>query len=191
MKTALTIISLALLAIIGYLGYSGMFAKVQFTEQLFGGETLIYEEHIGDYSKVGPVMDEIYRRLKEEDGIETEVGFGIYYDKPSEVPKEQLRSEVGCVLPPAFLDQAATLSDKYHLKVYPVQDCIVAELPYRNTTSIMLGVFKAYPALERLAEEKGYPANPVMERYDRVNRRIQYIMPIAPAEETDETAARQ
>jgi hypothetical protein len=188
MKSILVVIGVALLAIIGYLGYSGMFAKVQFTEQAFGGETLIYEEHIGDYSKVSTVMDELYRRLKEEDSIETEVGFGIYYDKPGEVPKEQLRSEVGCVLPAQFVGRAEALKEKYNVKVYPVRRSVVAELPYRNGTSIMLGVFKAYPALERLVEEKGYPHHAVMERYDQANKRIQYIMPIEPEQEADETA---
>ncbi len=183
MKKALIIIGLVLLAIAGYLGYSGLFAKVQFEEKEFGGETLVYEEHIGDYSKVGPVMDELYRRLKEEDNIEAEVGFGIYYDKPGEVPKDQLRSEVGCVLPEQYKGQVEALGQKYKIKEYPVQRCVVAELPYRNTTSIMLGVFKVYPELSRLVEEKGYPGNAVMERYDRANKRIQYIMPIGPGGE--------
>ncbi|HQU57716.1 MAG: GyrI-like domain-containing protein [Phaeodactylibacter sp.] len=182
MKKAVIIVGLVILAIVAYLGYSGLFAKVQFEEKKFGGETLVYEEHIGDYSKVGPVMDALYRRLKDEDNIEAEVGFGIYYDKPGEVPKDQLRSEVGCVLPEQYLGEVEALGLKYKLKEFPEQLCLVAELPYRNTTSIMLGIFKAYPVLAKMAEEKGYPPNAVMERYDIKNKRIQYIMPIEPAE---------
>lgn len=178
MKTVFVMLGIAVLAFFGYLSYSGLFARIQFKEMDFGGETLVYEEHLGDYSQVAPVMDEVYRQLKDDEQIDAEVGFGIYYDKPGEVPKEQLRSEVGCVLPAAYSEQAEVLAEKYKVKEFPVQRCIVAEMPYRNKASIMLGVFKTYPKLEKLVQEKGYPQNPVMERYDVVNKRIQYIMPI-------------
>ena len=178
MKTILLIIGLALLAALSYLSYSGLFAKIQFEEKDFGGEMLVYKEHIGDYSKVAPVMDEIYQKLKDEEQIDAAVGFGIYYDKPGDVPREQLRSEVGCVLPEAYKDQVAALEEKYQIKEFPMQPCIIAEMPYRNKTSIILGVFKTYPKLEKIVQEKGYGVNPVMERYDMANKRILYIMPI-------------
>ncbi|MCO6479609.1 MAG: hypothetical protein J5I94_23440 [Phaeodactylibacter sp.] len=178
MKMIFVMIGIALVVLFGYLVYSGLFAKIRFEEKDFGGETLIYEEYIGDYSKVAPVMDEVYRQLRDDEQIDAEVGFGIYFDKPGEVPKEQLRSEVGCVLPAEYNEQADALAEKYKVKEFPVQRCIVAEMPYRNKMSILLGVFKTYPKLEKLLQEKGYPANPVMERYDVANRRIQYIMPI-------------
>lgn len=178
MKTVLVIIILAGAALFGYLTYSGLFAKIQFEEKDFGGETLVYEEHIGDYSKVAPVMDELYRKLKDEDQIDAQVGFGIYYDKPGETPKEQLRSEVGCILPEQYSGQAEALGEKYKVKEFPVQRCIVAEMPYRNKLSLMLGIFKTYPRLEKIVQDKGYPANPVMERYDVANKKIQYIMSI-------------
>ena len=46
MKTIFILIGLALLVFFGYLSYSGLFAKIQFEEKDFGGETLVYEEFI-------------------------------------------------------------------------------------------------------------------------------------------------
>ncbi len=178
MKTLFIMIGLALAALFGFLIYSGLFSKVQFEEMDFGGETLVYEEHIGDYSKVAPVMDKVYQKLKDEEQIDAEVGFGIYYDKPGEVPKGQLRSEVGCVLPEQYSGQAEALAARYKVKEFPLQRCVVAEMPYRNKASIMLGIFKTYPKLEKIIQEKGYPQNAVMERYDVANKRIQYVMAI-------------
>ena len=59
-----------------------------------GGFWLLNEQHVGDYKKAGQVMDKIYSRLLGEDTIETSRGFGLYYDYPKKVKKENLRSVV-------------------------------------------------------------------------------------------------
>ena len=175
MKTTLIILISLIILILLMLAWLGAFKKVHVYAARQGGETLVYETIKGDYRQSAAAMNRIYYRLLNEDKIETFKGFGIYYDNPKKVSKDQLRSEAGCILPPADVAKSEALAGKYQLKVFTEADYLVAEFPYKNKLSIFMSIAKVYPALNKYAEQHNYNTEGfVMEVYDIPNKKIFY-----------------
>ena len=178
MKT-LGIIVLILAAIFLILGFflarNGLFANVEITEKNTGPYLMVYTKHIGDYKNVGLIMDAMYNDLKDNFGITTTRGFGLYYDKPKEVPAEELRSVVGCLVDDKTIEALTEVGSKYQVATYPASLSVVAEFPFKGQLSIVLGLFKVYPKLAAYLTEKNAPKVPIMELYDQPSGKIEYI----------------
>lgn len=153
----------------------GLFASVKITEKDAGPYLLVYKKHLGEYKNVGPVMDSVYYDLKNNYSIETTKGFGIYYDDPKKVSKENLRSIVGCIVETKNADELGDLKNRYGVNVYPVSKSVVAEFPYNGKLSIIIGLFKAYPKINSYISAKQYIPTPILELYDQPNKKILYI----------------
>ena len=175
MKTIfLVLVLLATLLLIVFIWFDG-FRKIKVTVSKQGGETLVYEEFIGDYKLSAPVMDRIYYSLLEDHKIETFKGFGIYYDNPRKVEKSKLRSEVGCILEDISEEVIERLAGKYNIRIFPAKDFMVAEFPYKGKLSVMIGIMKVYPAINKFAGENGFAEDGwVMEIYDIPGKKIVY-----------------
>lgn len=175
MKVIITIVlALIALGIITYAYYGG-FHKVEFQVAEQGGETLVYEEMVGDYQQSPVVMDRVYNSLLNNEKIETFKGFGIYYDNPQKVEKSKLRSEVGCMLEDRDTSKINDLKLKYKVKTYPKGQYIVTEFPYKGKLSVIVGIMKVYPKMNKYIKEKGYSEEgAVMEIYDTPSKKIVY-----------------
>ena len=175
MKIALIILGLVVVIVAALFIYYGGLRRVDFTVAKQGGETLVYVGQVGDYSKSAGPIDKMYYSLLNEEGIETFRGFGIYYDNPRKVEKSRLRSEVGNILEdpdPAVLEK---LEGRYNIKTLPEKEYIVTEFPYRGKLSIMMGIMKVYPAMNRFVRENGFDEDGwVMEIYDMPGKKIVY-----------------
>ncbi len=173
-KTAFWIIGILLIGVILSLGYFGVFKTISSEIIECGGETLVYEKMTGDYSQSGTVSNRVYHKLKDVYGIETTKGFGIYYDNPKTVEKNDLRSDIGCILESDF-DKLESLKSDFQVSQYPQSEHLVAEFPYKGMPSIILGIIKVYPALNDYSEKNGYELDtPVMEIWDIPNKKITY-----------------
>ncbi|MGQ1889982.1 GyrI-like domain-containing protein [Thermophagus sp. OGC60D27] len=175
MKIALIIIgvTLALMAIV-FIYYGGL-TKVNCRIDTQGGETLVFKDMTGDYAKSGKLADEIYYALLNDYGIETFKGFGIYYDNPKEVEKNKLRSEIGCIVEQKDISKLSQLKGEFKTKTYPRKSYIVAEFPFKGKLSVILGIMKVYPSIEKFVKDKGYNnVGAVMEIYDVPNKKIIY-----------------
>jgi len=174
----LKISSIVIIVLVLLLGtvyaYYGGFRTITFTEEIQGGETLVYEDMIGDYSQSHNVQMKIYYALLNDEQIETTKGFGIYYDKPKEVETSRLRSEVGCIVEGLDSTAIAQLSEKYLVKTLPESYCIVTNFPNKGMLSVLIGLVKVYPALEAHCRQRGSCIGPVMEIYDVPNKKIIY-----------------
>ena len=171
--TSIIITVLVSLLVIVYLYYGG-FRTIKFTEEEQGGETLVYEEMIGDYGQSPIVQMKIYEALLNEK-IETTKGFGIYYDNPKKVERSEMRSDVGCIAEGLDSTAIAQLAEKYNVKILPKSKCIVTEFPNKGMLSIFIGIIKVYPALETYCKRNGLEDNsPIMEIYDVPNKKIIY-----------------
>jgi len=170
------IIIIGLLAL-SFAWYSGFFATVEIIEKDMGPYELVYKKHIGDYSKSYIIQNEVYESLL-ADGIETERGFGIYYDNPKTVEITKLRSDLGCILNSENSKKIESFSSKYNIRIKEKSNCVVIEFPYINKLSIIAGVIKVYPAFGAYAAEKGIELGEAMEIYDITNKKITYLMVI-------------
>jgi hypothetical protein len=160
-----------------YLYYMGFFNKIEITEKEMGPYKVAFKEHIGDYKETGKIMDEIYHSLL-DDGVETYKGFGIYYDDPKVVKKDKLRSIAGSIIEEKDYDKIDKLKDKYGIKTIDKTRSITTEFPFKNKMSIMFGIMKVYPELNKYIDSKGYKRGYVMEIYDVPNKKTIYVAEI-------------
>ena len=174
LKIILIILGVLIVLIAGTYAYYGGFKKVEVRVEEQGGEIMVYEEVTGDYSQTYKVSDRIFNSLQNDEKIETTKGIGIFYDDPAKVEKEKMRSEVGCVVENADSTTIAELSEKYKVKIIPRQNYIVTEFPMKGFMSIMIGIMKVYPALDKYCEEHGYGESPIIEIYDNANKKTIY-----------------
>ena len=181
------IIVLVLAVLLALLSHYGLFATVNVTEKYVGPYLLVYTKHIGDYNDVAPVMDRLNYDLKDNHSIDSKKGFGIYYDSPQEVAKENLRSVVGCIVEGKSVAELMDVSKKYGVNEYPLSKSLVAEFPHKGYLSIMFGIFKVYPKLNEYIQEHKYDEKPIMELYDQPNERIEYIISVRLPEEVFES----
>lgn len=161
--------------VVGFAAYWGAFKSIKFSVVEQGGETLVYEEMTGDYRQSGVIMDRVYYSLLNDYKIETFKGFGIYYDNPQKVETSKLRSEVGCIIEESDIHRLNELEGKFKIKTYPKGKYIVAEFPYKGKLSVIFGIMKVYPALNKFVKEKGYDEEgAIMEIYDTPGKKIVY-----------------
>ncbi len=168
-------ILVAVVSIATYLGYYGYFSEISFDEQVLPDEVLVYEAMQGDYKKSKVVMDKVYNELLNDFGIETKRGFGIYYDNPKIVEEENLRSEIGCLLPSIVQQKKDSVGSAFSVKEFKGRRAIVAKFPFKGGGSILVGIMKVYPKMSEILKQKGFENGlPVMEVYDVPNKTIEY-----------------
>ncbi|MBI5699024.1 hypothetical protein HZC35_01775 [Candidatus Saganbacteria bacterium] len=175
LKWSLISLAILIVALLGYLAYLGAFSSLKVAEMKMGPYVLVFEDYMGPYSGIGPVLNRVNASLKEV-GIESSKGFGIYLDDPKLVKADKLRSKLGFII--EAKDQSQ-VGKRYKVMKWPAQNCLTAELPIRSNLSYMIGPLKAYPAFAQYAKEKGIKTSQAMEIYDMPARKIFFIMVIA------------
>lgn len=168
---------LIIVVIVLFLNYVGFFSKVVIKEKEMGPYVLVYEEHKGDYKGTRKIQDDIYYALINKYGIETYKGFGVYYDDPKKVSKQELRSIAGCILEKSDYNSIEKLKEnKFKVTKTSKQRSIVAEFPLKNALSILIGIMKVYPEINKFVEKNGFKQKEIMEVYDVPAKKIIYIM---------------
>ena len=170
----IVIISLTLILIFAY-GYYGGFKKLNIQITLQGGETVVYEDILGDYRQTGIVMDKVYYTLLNDYKIETFKGYGKYIDNPKKTETSKLRSEAGCIIEKKDLESLSGLSVNFNKKILPVEKYITTEFPYKGKISVFFSIMRVYPLLNKFAKENNMnDTGAVTEIYDIPNKRILY-----------------
>ena len=174
MKIVLIILAVLVVSLIAVYAYYGGFKNISFSVEKQGGEFIVYENLVGDYSQSPKVSDRVYYALLNDEKIETTKGIGIYYDNPKNVAKDKLRSEIGCIVENADSATVARLAEKYLVKTLPQSEFVVAEFPFKGKLSALFGIMTVYPALDKFCKEQGYAESPITEIYDVPNKKIIY-----------------
>lgn len=180
LKIVLIVIAVLItIVVVAYIYYGGL-SKVVVKEEVQGGEVLAYEEVVGDYAQSGKFTDKVYYTLLNNEGIATTKGFGVFYDDPQQVERSKLRSEVGCIVEGLDSIQIAKLADKYKVRIYPKGSYITTEFPFKGHMSIMIGLMKVYPQIDKYIKEHSISdKGAIMEIYDVPNKKIIYRKEIA------------
>jgi DNA gyrase inhibitor GyrI len=177
MKIFLIIVAVLLALVIGAMAYFGAFTKVTVTERTMPAMTIVYAKHTGDYSTIKPVMDSVYFALLKKEKIAAGRGFRLYYDNPRDVVKEKLRSLGGCILEAQDEQKADSLRQKgYKVAVLAQTKALYAQFSFKGPLSIIIGVFKVYPAMMKYQSGKKITPCPVMEIYNITQKKIEYVM---------------
>lgn len=171
----IVVIVVILIAVLfGLYAWYGGFYDVKVRTETVGGETMVYKKVTGDYKQTSSVTNEVYNHLLHDLRIETCKGAGIFYDNPKLVKKEELRSEVGCIVEPSDIDKLDTMLCKYEIKQLPYRELAVTEFPYKGAISVLIGIIRVYPKLEEYVKTHHLPEHPVVEIYDVPGRKIMY-----------------
>ncbi len=172
--------------ILGIYAYFGGFTSLDFKITQAGGETIVYKELIGDYGKTGEMMTAISEDLISDYGITTTQNIGIYYDDPELVEKDKLRSDIGCIININDQNKLDQLQKNYSLKQTPQTEYLITKIPFKGFFSIMVGIFKVYPAMEKyLDKNKMSDDGPITEIYDTQNKEIIYRKEIIAERDDD------
>ncbi|NDV46907.1 hypothetical protein D0T49_07585 [Paludibacter sp. 221] len=173
-----TIVIFAALFAVFY-GYYGGFRKVQFTVAELDSQLLTYEDVTGEYSQTPQISNRVYSILLNEFGVETYKGFGIFYDNPQDTEQSKMRSEVGCILD-GISDSLliSRIETKLKVKTLPAGQYIATDFPFKGNISIMMGIMKVYPALNKYKKANGMSDAPIIEIYDVPAKKITYLQQV-------------
>ncbi len=170
------VLSIIILLILALWAYLGWFSKLNVEEKEMWPYTVVYAEHIGDYKKVWPIMEDIYQSLKDLD-VEQSFWIWLYYDDPATTPKEELKSKVWSVINPDDLQKFFDSWLEYDVMKIEKWEKIVVQFPYKNMLSYILWPIKVYPFLRNYIIEKWYDINMVaIELYDMENKLIYFVV---------------
>ncbi|XP_065845561.1 testis-expressed protein 264 homolog [Oscarella lobularis] len=139
--------------------YSGAFFTVNWRKgkPYEGTKYLAYWYRRGKYSE----SSELFMRASKLFGKHNCPLFGVYYDKDSN--DSQSRFAVGIFLPEKPSKELEKLLEENEMNRHDlpeVETGLVAEFPFTTRFSILLSIFKVYPALDRYLKTHG------MERKD-------------------------
>ncbi len=175
MKILLIVIISLIVVLVFMYGYYGGFKKLNIQVTSQGGETVVYEDILGDYRQTGIVMDKVYYELLNDYKIETFKGYGKYIDNPKKTETSKLRSEAGCIIENKDLEEFSGLSVNFNKKILPVKKYITTEFPYKGKISVFFSIIRVYPLLNKFAMENNMnDTGAVTEIYDIPNKRILY-----------------
>ena len=168
-KILLVLVILAVIVVVSaaaWLSYMGFFAKVTVIEKKMGPLTFVYMPFKGDYAKTVPVFEMVRNKLAKEFNVRNVNAMGIYYSDPKATKKEDLRSDVGCLLERSDALMADEIMKKMKVRIMFPKNYCIAEFPMKNRASIILGIVKVYPEMTRYMKVKGYRMTPAMEIYE-------------------------
>lgn len=177
MKKALIVVGILVAALFAFIAYSGLFYSVTVTEKEIGPFTMVLKKHAGSYYKTGAVFDEVEAALKKSMETKNLKAVGLYYDDPSKVKEEELRSECGFIIEKGALVKIGALESGLFIKEFEKTTCAVGEFPLKSFLSYMMGPSKAYPALAEFGKKKKLSGDFAMEIYDMQSKIILYCMP--------------
>ena len=176
MKRIFYIFLVLILGIIIFVWYAGAFEKVTIIDQQDGPYIIAGLDHKGSYSKISGVFQEVNNTLKSVN-IESGRTLGIYYDNPSLVDEEVLRSFAASILEGENLINVASISQtSLFLDTIANANALVVDLPARSIFCYMIYPMKVYPAFEKWNIEKGNSPTIAYEVYDVQNKKVRYVM---------------
>ena len=161
----------------GFLAHLGMFSKLAVSEQKMGPYVYAYEEFTGPYQKTMPVFARVNALLSAE-GVKAERGLGVYFDNPSQVSPDKLRSNCGSIIEDKDISKIPGLAQKLKIGTFSEAECAVVEFPAKSMIAYMIAPMKVYPVLSKYMADKGYKVKEAYELYDMPNKKILYIIPI-------------
>lgn len=165
---------LTVLLLIIYAYYNG-FRKIEIVLKYYQGDTVVCKPLKGNYNQSGKISDEVYWELIDKFNITTYKGIGLYYDNPKEIPINELRSDIGCIIEKSDISKLNALVSAYTIKKIPEKNYPTVEFPYKGKLSMIIGLLKVYPALNKYKNDnEEYKRSYIIETWDIPNNRIIY-----------------
>lgn len=148
MKGFLIILLAFTVTMLAVLAYMGAFERIEISEKDQGPFTFVYRDmSAGGMSKVREMTTALDLLLESR---------GVTHRRPLDVFFPDQRGEIGFAVEGALPAQLTLLAAEAKVREIPVQRCMVAEFPWRNPLSFVVGYFKVDPALAKHRNAHGY-----------------------------------
>lgn len=174
MKLILAIAGILLVALFTVLIHYGLFADMTLEEKTSEPLYLVYESHLGDYSKTPQVINKVFFTLLMIDSIKTSKGFGIYFDNPEFTPKQDLRWVAGSILEEKDTALIPLIREKFNVIRLEGEPVAETTFEYKGRLSVIMGIYKAYPVIGTYIRERELGSVATMEIYDQPGKVIRY-----------------
>lgn len=174
LRIAAIIAGLIIIALLFTSYVAGVFDTVKLSRETTGPYYLVYKEHRGPYVGIRYILNDVYRFVTDSTKHNVKSGFAIFYDDPSEVAQDSLRSIAGVIT-----DTLVKVSDPYKSGVFEKTEAIVGVFRIRSYFSYVMGTYKFYPALRKYLKKNGLTSSgPVLEIYNSSEKTIKYVGPV-------------
>lgn len=175
MKKLLAVLGFIIVSVLVYLGFYNAFYSPKFTIKEEGGETVVYQSVNGRYQLTDSVMKVVFNELYEKNGIVITKGYRISNYNPQNENEKITALVAGCVVENKDTALLNKISEQFTIGKTLKENYIVSDFPLKGKMSIMFGMYRVYPKLNKYCETNGYSINePVTEIYDRETMKIHY-----------------
>ena len=139
---------------------AGAFAEVKIQQGKQGGYLLIGSDHKGAYQNIGPVFSKV-KEAQIQNGLDSAMFVGVYYDDPGKVKEADLRSFAGIVVKDSIEGQKLIKANPgFHFVLIPNRKSYFTELKTSGMLSMIIAAIKAYPKLgEAITADRVVPNN--------------------------------
>ncbi len=158
--------------------YYGGFHPVTVVEREIGPYNFIFEVNRGDYSQTGKSVEKLMK-IASDAGVKSQ-GFGMYFDDPSKVAKEDLRSHAGIVVSDADLQKLSPTIAGFDVQAFAKTNAVVSNFPLKGFPSILIAIWKVYSAMMTYSAEKNLKTSYSIEIYEIEKQNTIYALPIQP-----------
>lgn len=143
-----------------------------------GPFNVVYHEHRGPYHEIMKVINEVQKYLDQR-GIGRKEAFGEYFDDPSLVKPEDLRSNGGFIVD-KLLEEGARIELEEPYKFKTIERKLYLVVTFRGSPA--LGAMKAYTKAGKWIEESDhvFSNEPALEIYRMEGEKMitEYLIPI-------------
>ena len=159
------ILSIICFSLMGGFFYMGVFQEIKVTEKSIGPNYFVYIAHQGTYNKAYNLLEEA-KKYAIENKIQNPISAGVYFDDPAKVEESKLRSELGVFVSQKEFNELSQKNTNKNInyRIIDPKKYLYTTFPNKNFLSMILAVFKVYPAFEKFynenkiisAENEGY-----------------------------------
>ena len=135
-----------------------------------------YKNYVGEYNTAGRHFGSLMGAIKGKEDFKPDSYLGIYYDDPTKVKPSECRFTVAVVLEDNVAENPLK-EDGYKEGNIKVTSALHATFPFYGMISILLAIFRVYPALTNAAKEKSKKGTVMLELSHQSKHLTDYFYP--------------
>ena len=149
-----------------HLYLSGMFqCTVSVDTMPFPKTKIVYKNYVGPYKNVGGHFEKLLKDIQQVNEKANQF-VGIYYDNPETVPEDKCRSTVAVVCnreASEGIGAGKLVKMGYSTAELKETSSFHSTFPFYGLVSILLGLYRVYPAVQGAAKEHGKDVTVMIE----------------------------
>ena len=156
---------------------SGLFkCNIEVNEEMVPKLRIAYKNYVGEYKTAGQRFGSLMNAIKAKKNFDPDSYLGIYFDDPTKVKPSECRFTVAVVLEDDGAENPLK-EDGYKEGNIKVTSALHATFPFYGMISILLAIFRVYPALTNAAITKSVKGTVMLELSHQSKHLTDYYYP--------------